>query len=54
MSESLNHASPDLPEPGPTPIEHLVTHQDEGGQVIVVGLDVDCRPVYTTALFDYS
>jgi hypothetical protein len=34
-------------------IEHLVTWRDEGGSVIVLGLDDTCRPVYTTTLFDY-
>jgi hypothetical protein len=32
-------------------IEHLVTWQDEqAGQVIVMGVDARCRPVYITAL----
>jgi hypothetical protein len=32
-----------------SPIEHLVTWQD-AGQVVVMGLDARCRPVYITAL----
>jgi hypothetical protein len=31
-------------------IEHLVARQEEGGRVVILGLDVDCRPVYTTTL----
>jgi hypothetical protein len=32
-------------------IEHLVTWQDEqAGQVVVMGVDARCRPVYITAL----
>jgi hypothetical protein len=34
-----------------SPIEHLVTWQDEqAGQVVVMGVDARCRPVYITAL----
>jgi hypothetical protein len=32
------------------PIEHLVTWSEQGGQIIVMGLDRSCRPVYITAL----
>jgi hypothetical protein len=31
-------------------IEHLVTWPEQGGPVIVMGLDASCRPVYITAL----
>jgi hypothetical protein len=31
-------------------IEHLVTWPEQGGQVVVMGLDASCRPVYITAL----
>jgi hypothetical protein len=31
-------------------IEHLVTWAEQGGQVVVMGLDASCRPVYITAL----
>jgi hypothetical protein len=31
-------------------IEHLVTWPEHGGQVVVMGLDASCRPVYITAL----
>lgn len=31
-------------------IEHLVTWPERGGQVMVMGLDACCRPVYITAL----
>jgi hypothetical protein len=33
-----------------TGIEHLVTWPEQGGQVVVMGLDASCRPVYITAL----
>jgi hypothetical protein len=34
-----------------TRIQHLVTWQDEqAGQVVVMGVDARCRPVYITAL----
>jgi hypothetical protein len=36
--------------PASGPIEHLVARQEEGGRVVILGLDVDCRPVYTTTL----
>jgi hypothetical protein len=32
------------------PIEHLVAHQEEGGRVVIIGLDAGCRAVYTTTL----
>jgi hypothetical protein len=31
-------------------IAHLVARQEEGGRVVILGLDVECRPVYTTTL----
>lgn len=31
-------------------IEHLVTWPEQNGQVVVLGLDVSCRPVYITSL----
>jgi hypothetical protein len=36
--------------PPSAPIEHLVARQEEGGRVVILGLDVECRPVYTTTL----
>jgi hypothetical protein len=36
--------------PPVTGIEHLVTWQEQGGQMVVMGLDTSCRPVYITAL----
>jgi hypothetical protein len=36
--------------PRPAAIEHLVTWPEKGGDVIVMGLDASCRPVYITAL----
>lgn len=42
-----------IPEPEPTGIEHLVAQQDEGGQVVIIGLDAGCRPVYVTTLYSY-
>jgi hypothetical protein len=33
----------------PGPIEHLVAREDDAG-VVIVGLDADCRAVYTTTL----
>ena len=33
-----------------TRIEHLVTWPEQSGQVVVMGLDASCRPVYVTAL----
>lgn len=40
----------ELPDTNDTPIEHLVTWQEDGGQTLVLGLDVSCRPVYLAAL----
>ena len=41
----------DRTSPRPRPdIEHLVTWPDQGGQMVVMGLDASCRPVYITAL----
>lgn len=34
----------------PSRIEHLVALEEADGQVVVVGLDAGCRPIYTTAL----
>jgi hypothetical protein len=48
------HQGPDGPAAEQSEIEHLVTHQDDGGQMVVIGLDADCKPVYTTAFFDYA
>jgi hypothetical protein len=31
-------------------IEHLVAHREEGGRVVIIGLDAECRAVYTTTL----
>jgi hypothetical protein len=31
-------------------IVHLVTWPEQGGQVMVMGLDASCRPVYSAAL----
>jgi hypothetical protein len=31
-------------------IEHLVTWPERGGQMLVMGLDASCRPVYIVAL----
>jgi hypothetical protein len=33
----------------PGPIEHLVAREEAAG-VVIVGLDADCRAVYTTTL----
>jgi hypothetical protein len=32
------------------PIEHLVAREEVGGQVVILGLDAECRVVYTTTL----
>jgi len=32
------------------PIEHLVAREEADGRVVILGLDVDCRAVYTTTL----
>ena len=29
-------------------IEHLLARQEDDGRVVIVGLDADCRAVYTT------
>jgi hypothetical protein len=42
------HDNSEAPPSGP--IEHLVARQEEGGRVVILGLDVDSRPVYTTTL----
>jgi hypothetical protein len=34
-------------------IEHLVSWQEEGGAVVVLGVDATCRPVYLTTLYSY-
>jgi hypothetical protein len=34
----------------PGTIEHLVARQEEDGRVVILGLDADCRAVYTTTL----
>jgi hypothetical protein len=34
----------------PGPIEHLVARPEEGGRVVILGLDAECRAVYTTTL----
>jgi hypothetical protein len=41
----------DRTTPRPRPeIEHLVTWPEQGGQVMIMGLDTSCRPIYITAL----
>jgi hypothetical protein len=55
---SVRRKGPAIPENNtqkgePTEIEHLVIWQEDGGRVIVLGLDAECRPVYTTTLFAY-
>lgn len=42
-----------LPEPPPSPVEHLVTWQEDGGRVIVLGLDASCRPHTITTMYSY-
>jgi hypothetical protein len=32
------------------PIEHLVAREEVSGQVVILGLDTECRVVYTTTL----
>jgi hypothetical protein len=32
----------------PGPIEHLFAREDDDGSVVILGLDVECRAVYTT------
>jgi hypothetical protein len=34
-------------------VEHLVTWQEEGGRVVVLGLDGACRPVTMTTMYSY-
>jgi hypothetical protein len=34
-------------------VEHLVTWQEAGGRVIVLGLDSDCRPLSISVLYAY-
>jgi hypothetical protein len=41
------------PAPEPTGIEHLVTWQEHGGRMVILGLDDTCRPVYTTTFYEY-
>jgi hypothetical protein len=36
--------------PPTTGIEHLVTWPEQSGQMVIMGLDASCRPVYITAL----
>jgi hypothetical protein len=36
-----------------TDVEHLVTWQEDGGKVLVLGLDNACRPVALTTLYSY-
>jgi hypothetical protein len=38
------------PEPRAGTIEHLVACQENDGRVVILGLDADCRAVYTTTL----
>ncbi|MCW2953524.1 MAG: hypothetical protein JWQ48_2694 [Conexibacter sp.] len=37
----------------PNPIEHLVTWQEPGGNVLVLGLDAGCRPISLTTMYAY-
>lgn len=34
----------------PGPIEHLFAREDDDGNVVILGLDVECHAVYTTTL----
>ena len=34
-------------------VEHLVTWQEDGGKVVVLGLDRACRPVTLTTMYSY-
>jgi hypothetical protein len=34
-------------------VEHLVTWQADGGEVVVLGLDETCRPVGIATLYSY-
>jgi hypothetical protein len=40
----------DRSEPPRGPIEHLVAREEEGGRLVILGLNAECRPVYTTTL----
>lgn len=42
-----------LPEPPASDVEHLVTWQEEGGRVIVLGLDAACKPRTITTMYSY-
>jgi hypothetical protein len=44
---------PPAPDDEAPVIEHLVTWQEEGGHVVVLGLDATCRPAYLTTLYSY-
>jgi hypothetical protein len=51
--DSRNRSEPpqgDGQAPPSGPIEHLVAHQEEGGRVVILGLDAEGRTVYTTTL----
>ena len=34
----------------PSDIEHLITWRQAEGEVVILGLDDDCRPIYATTL----
>ncbi|MGI9099479.1 MAG: hypothetical protein ACR2H2_13500 [Solirubrobacteraceae bacterium] len=34
-------------------VEHLVTWQEDGGRVLVLGLDKACRPVTLTTMYSH-
>jgi hypothetical protein len=44
---------PALPAVEPSPIEHLVTWQEPGGHVLVLGLDAGCKPISLTTMYAY-
>jgi hypothetical protein len=44
---------PPAPDQEAPVIEHLVTWQEDGGHVVVLGLDESCRPAYLTTLYSY-
>jgi hypothetical protein len=48
MSERIVDRSDRADRPGP--IEHLVARREEDGRMVILGLDADGRPVYTTTL----
>jgi hypothetical protein len=50
IDRTVSRAGGDAP---PTEIEHLVTWQEDGGVVVVLGLDVACRPVSMTTMYAY-